>query len=830
MTDNSTKIIEFKFWTPNPKMKTGTVVFILIIILFSLSTAHATISLNMEYAPFVNGGCLTPSQLQTAYGFNSIYNTNINGAGENIAIVVARGDPSIISDINAFDSYYGLPALANGSNLKIYYPFGSPLFTSVNWTAETALDVETVHELAPGANIYLVVAPNSSWLFNAINYSINVLPVNTISLSWGAPENSYSNQDLNILDGILATAIRKQITVFAASGDEGAYNGLNYPNVNFPASSPNVISVGGTILSYGSNGVYFGETAWNGSGGGYSSIFSKPSVQPNISDYRIVPDVSFNAGAPVCVYVSSHWAAYYGTSAAAPAWAAFDSLVNEAAHGSGTLSMASLYHTYYEYGGQVFNLITSGNNGYYYANGGYNAVTGIGTPKAYQLLQALSKETYQLSFTSNVPNTIFDINGVNYSAPVSLNFSFGESVDLNAYVKSTNAAIKYFLSSYSGYVNSSNSSILFSVFSSSSIDANFSAQYRVTEYNVYGYTNTSRFINSSQTFDISSSLKSSQGSTSYSLLGYSIDHGPLIHSASGFIPVYSPLNITFYWLKGIVTNFVFNGCVLAANSTQIGSIRASYIYYQPLLNSTKNYSAYVENNGTIFTIPGTVINYSGIPQYSNSNRCTTYNGSAVALDTLHIVFFQQSKYKLNFVSSTGSSLYPTRVVITSANTSWTFDNNTVWANSGENFFINKVIFGNNELNTLSTPLLLSPSNAIGNITLPVSNVAVSVSLYLGIPIIAASVTFHYGNISITNSTNLGGVATFSKVPDTNYNISINAYGTSYTYNGLRGNTQTFQITPFLYQIYLISFVVSVMLVVFGVYEEVKHKSRLQKQR
>jgi subtilase family serine protease len=61
---------------------------------------------------------------------------------------------------------------------------------------------------------------------------------------------------------------------------------LSHPNasppqvgVEWPAAVPTVLSVGGMTLSVASNGTYIGESAWSGSGGGYSHVLAEPSYQ-----------------------------------------------------------------------------------------------------------------------------------------------------------------------------------------------------------------------------------------------------------------------------------------------------------------------------------------------------------------------------------------------------------------------------------------------------------------------------------------------------------------------------------------------------------------------
>ncbi|MEK0397553.1 hypothetical protein WNX13_11345, partial [Lactobacillus delbrueckii] len=68
---------------------------------------------------------------------------------------------------------------------------------------------------------------------------------------------------------------------------------------SWPASSPNVVAVGGTTLNLTSAGQYGSESAWSGSGGATSTYESRPSYQSGwtsiVGAKRGIPDVSFDA-------------------------------------------------------------------------------------------------------------------------------------------------------------------------------------------------------------------------------------------------------------------------------------------------------------------------------------------------------------------------------------------------------------------------------------------------------------------------------------------------------------------------------------------------------
>jgi hypothetical protein len=165
------------------------------------------------------------------------------------------------------------------------------------------------------------------------------------------------------------------IAVTAASGDSGY--GLLYP-----ASSPDVVAVGGTALTSVSPRT---ETAWLDAGSGCSSNESKPSWQ---ADYgcpkgRTAADVSAVAscGTPVAVddSVDGGWLEVCGTSVASPIIASTFALAGTPA--AGTYPGSYLYHAPMD----LYD-VTSGSNGtcspsyLCTAEVGYDGPTGLGSP------------------------------------------------------------------------------------------------------------------------------------------------------------------------------------------------------------------------------------------------------------------------------------------------------------------------------------------------------------------------------------------------------------------------------------------------------------------
>src|SRR6266702_4428888 len=345
---------------------------------------------------------LTPSQIRHAYGFDllSCASSNTCGSGQTIAIVDAFNDPNIQSDLNTFDSQFGLPACTTSNGcFTIATPQGPPR-TNRGWALEISLDVEWAHAIAPGAKILLVEAATNSFanLYGAVDYAS--ARANQVSMSWGGTDASSDSSN----DSHFAVS---GVTFFASSGDNG--HGLIYPS-----TSPLVVSVGGTTLTLGSGGNVVSETAWSGSGGGISAFENEPSYQtnypiPNTGGLRGNPDVSYDAdpASGVAVFDSlgdqgfKNWIQVGGTSAGSPQWAALNAIANvgRASPLSSTptttptnLAIYNIAKTAYS---TNFRDITSGTNGscgsVCTAGTNYDFVTGLGSTLANAIVPSLQK-------------------------------------------------------------------------------------------------------------------------------------------------------------------------------------------------------------------------------------------------------------------------------------------------------------------------------------------------------------------------------------------------------------------------------------------------------
>lgn len=344
------------------------------------------------------GGGWTPAQVRHAYGFDNVVFANgavpANGSGETVAIVVSGDDPNIAADLQTFDQAFGLPAPPSFARVDQNGGGNLPAATGGAWAVETALDVEWAHAIAPGANILLVETNGSFNDFIAgINYARSQPGVVAVSMSFAEPElpnfTSYEGYFTTPAGHVDGYGRAGGVTFVAGSGDSSA-------GAEWPAVSPNVVSVGGTVLTADSAGNYQGESAWSYGGGGMSSYFGKPGYQYGVTPggTRTTPDVSYNAGTGFAVYDTfgqSGWISVGGTSAGAPQWAALIAIADQgrAVNGQGSLDgPGQTLPWLYAQSASDFHDVTAGSNGYA-ATQGYDLSSGRGTPYADRLIRDL---------------------------------------------------------------------------------------------------------------------------------------------------------------------------------------------------------------------------------------------------------------------------------------------------------------------------------------------------------------------------------------------------------------------------------------------------------
>jgi hypothetical protein len=348
----------------------------------------------------------TPQQIRHSYGLDSLSvgRTNLDGAGQTIAVIDAFDDPSIAYDLQQFDLTFGLPDPPSFQKTELVAA-GIRLSPDASWAVQTSLDVEWAHALAPGANILLVEAADNAAqdLFAAAHWAAQQPGVSVVSMSFGISDQNGESS----FDGDFTTPAGHQgVTFVAASGDRG---NPDYPSNSsfglYPALSPNVVGVGATWLWNDTAGNHMSEVAMEYSGGGYSNYEPPPAYQQRAGlnfASRVSPDVAFaggdDSGQGLAIYDSytngtaTPWQGVLGTSASTPGFAATIATADEgrALDAEGTLDGATQTLPLLYANPSAFHDMILGGNPTFQAGPGYDLVTGLGTPAANLLVPDLS--------------------------------------------------------------------------------------------------------------------------------------------------------------------------------------------------------------------------------------------------------------------------------------------------------------------------------------------------------------------------------------------------------------------------------------------------------
>jgi len=354
----------------------------------------------------------TPPQVAEAYEFPP----NSSGAGQTIGIIELGGGYRQ-TDLTA---YFKTLNLAAPAITAVSVNGGKNKPSNANSAdGEVMLDIEVAGSVAVGAKIAVYFTPNTDQGFiDAITTAVHdtTNKPSVISISWGGPESSWTQQSMTALDAACQSAAALGVTITVAAGDNGSTDGGTGNNVDFPASSPHVLGCGGTKLD-ASEATIVSEVVWNelankegATGGGVSNVFPMPSWQANAqvpapstnTGGRGVPDVAGDAD-PTTGYtirVDGETTVIGGTSAVAPLWAGLVAVANQQLGAQVGFIQPAIYGAK---AASAFNDITVGNNGAFSAGPGWDACTGLGSPIADKLIPLLAPASTRNKRASSKP-------------------------------------------------------------------------------------------------------------------------------------------------------------------------------------------------------------------------------------------------------------------------------------------------------------------------------------------------------------------------------------------------------------------------------------------
>jgi kumamolisin len=387
---------------------------------------------------------LFPNQLLTAYGIVSLHRQGLLGQGVNLTIVGEA--PTPLADVALFRDCFGFA----GTPLRIHGGAG------VQPILESSLDAMVASAVAPrlagfdlwvrpladdqddgdvGGFLQLLAAPLEAAKKGA------PLP-DVVSVSYGICEAQVAPflAARTLVERLLASYASLGITVVVAAGDSGSSTcarGIptaqltaadKKPFVSWPASSPWVLSVGGTNLTLNPDNSIASTGVWNdtsfpapyravAAGGGGQSLFApRPWWQPDTSfaraGSRLVPDLAAfadpkpgyaiicSAGVQDCGAAQQPGptlAFVGGTSAATPLLAGAIALWTQKAREQGLPRVGFVPPLLYSTATKsptAFVDITLGSNAIYKvpccrARDGYDLASGLGSPRVDRIAEHL---------------------------------------------------------------------------------------------------------------------------------------------------------------------------------------------------------------------------------------------------------------------------------------------------------------------------------------------------------------------------------------------------------------------------------------------------------
>lgn len=355
---------------------------------------------------------LSPNALLKAYNASPLAAAGFTGKGQTIVVYAFSGYDQ--TDLDDFASMSGLPPL------KPILVGGQPSESR----AETVMDLEVAHAIAPDAQLVVVNARPTleggrtyeriGEMFDSVDRQFPGA-VWSLSIGWGC-DALLTATDLKPVQSALQRAQSHGTSAFDASGDTGGLECKGGENWSAPpgpddvgldavASLPAMTSVGGTTLSTDEDGQWLAEQAWvdsplsQGTSGGVSKMFPRPAWQQRVSAdrdsdmRRLTPDVAAAADpfTGVKIRFDGQDLVGAGTSQAAPIWAGLTAVMNQYLVANGGQQLGDINPLLYRVAAGAkrpgFRDIGLGGNAVDVTVPGYDLLTGLGSPNVDALVR-----------------------------------------------------------------------------------------------------------------------------------------------------------------------------------------------------------------------------------------------------------------------------------------------------------------------------------------------------------------------------------------------------------------------------------------------------------
>ncbi len=272
----------------------------------------------------------SPKALKAAYGVDALHKKKVTGAGQTVVMVGSHAIKPLPSDISTWSKRHGVPALKDGQLRQVSYPgayqtpVAEPVLRPSVWAVQAATLLETVHTVAPAADLVYVGTTSSFDLMTGTLLAVDGGWGDAVINGWYSASEDVPEPEWTLIGHIAEQAAATGISLLFAAGDlgDGTWTGGQSRTV-FPASEPMATAVGATSLILGRGGRYVRELAWGksqhyldggvweedlpatyrASGGGVSRVHPQPAYQkavvpaalaerPDGSAGRTVPDLA----------------------------------------------------------------------------------------------------------------------------------------------------------------------------------------------------------------------------------------------------------------------------------------------------------------------------------------------------------------------------------------------------------------------------------------------------------------------------------------------------------------------------------------------------------
>jgi subtilase family serine protease len=251
----------------------------------------------------------TPQALRKVYGVDALLRKKVDGSGQTVAMVGSHAIKPLGKDISTWSKRHGIPALKAGQLRQISYPgayqtpVAEPYLRPSVWATQASTLFETVHTVAPGANLVYVGTTSSLDLMTGTLLAVDGAWGDAVINGWYSASENVPEPEWTLIGAIAEQAAATGISLLFAAGDLGDNSWTSgNPTTVYPASEPLATAVGATSLILGRGGRYVRELAWGksqwlieggrweedvsstyrGTGGGTSNVHDQPAYQKGV--------------------------------------------------------------------------------------------------------------------------------------------------------------------------------------------------------------------------------------------------------------------------------------------------------------------------------------------------------------------------------------------------------------------------------------------------------------------------------------------------------------------------------------------------------------------